>query len=148
MTSDPYNLDRFLKAQEESYDTALDELKAGRKRSHWIWFIFPQLAGLGQSPTSQFYGIKSLDEAAAYLQHPVLGGRLHESLKVLQTLEETDADRIFGELDAMKFRSSLTLFVEADPADPILQAALDRWFDGRKDEKTLRLLAAASLRGA
>ena len=144
--SDPYNLDRFLKAQEDSYDTALDELKAGRKRSHWIWFVFPQLAGLGQSPTSQFYGITSLDEAVAYLQHPILGGRLHESLKVLQALEETSADHVFGELDAMKFRSSLTLFAEADPADPILEAALDRWFGGRKDEKTLQLLA--SLRGA
>jgi uncharacterized protein (DUF1810 family) len=138
--SDPYDLDRFLKAQEDSYDTALDELKSGRKRSHWIWFIFPQLAGLGQSPTSQFYGIKSLEEAAAYLRHPILGGRLHESLKTLQTLEEVNADRVFGELDAIKLRSSLTLFAEADPADPIVEAALDRWFGGRRDEKTLQLL--------
>ena len=137
---EPYDLHRFLKAQEDSYDTALDELKSGRKRSHWIWFVFPQLAGLGQSPTSQFYGIKSLDEAAAYLRHPVLGGRLHESLKTFQILEEVNADRVFGELDAMKFRSSLTLFAEADPADPIVEAALDRWFGGRRDEKTLQLL--------
>jgi uncharacterized protein (DUF1810 family) len=138
--ADPYNLDRFLKAQEDMYDAALDELKSGRKRSHWIWFIFPQLAGLGQSPTAQYYGIKSLDEAAAYLKHPVLGGRLHESLKVLQTLEQTNADQDFGELDAMKFRSSLTLFAEADGADPIVEGALQRWFGGRKDEKTLHLL--------
>ena len=137
---DDHDLDRFLKAQGDTYDTALDELKAGRKRSHWIWFIFPQIAGLGQSPTSQFYGVKSLDEAAAYLRHPILGGRLHESLKTLQMLEETSADRIFGDLDAMKFRSSLTLFAEAAPADPIIEAALDRWFGGRKDEKTLQLL--------
>jgi len=137
---DDHDLDRFLKAQGDTYDTALDELKAGRKRSHWIWFIFPQIAGLGRSPTSQFYGVKSLDEAAAYLRHPILGGRLHESLKTLQMLEETSADRIFGDLDAMKFRSSLTLFAEADPADPIIEAALDRWFGGRKDEKTLQLL--------
>ena len=137
---DDHDLDRFLKAQGDTYDIALDELKAGRKRSHWIWFIFPQIAGLGQSPTSQFYGVKSLDEAAAYLRHPILGGRLHESLKALQMLEETSADRIFGDLDAMKFRSSLTLFAEADPADPIIEAALDRWFGGRKDEKTLQLL--------
>jgi len=136
---DDHDLDRFLKAQGDTYDTALDELKAGRKRSHWIWFIFPQIAGLGQSPTSQFYGVKSLDEAAAYLRHPILGGRLHESLKALQMLE-TSADRVFGDLDAMKFRSSLTLFAEADPADPIIEAALDRWFGGRKDEKTLQLL--------
>jgi len=137
---DDHDLDRFLKAQGDTYDTALDELKAGRKRCHWIWFIFPQIVGLGQSPTSQFYGVKSLDEAAAYLRHPILGGRLHESLKTLQMLEETSADRIFGDLDAMKFRSSLTLFAEADPADPIIEAALDRWFDGQKDEKTLQLL--------
>jgi len=137
---DDHDLDRFLKAQGDTYDTALDELKAGRKRSHWIWFIFPQIAGLGQSPTSQFYGVKSLDEAAAYLRHPILGGRLHESLKALQMLEETSADRVFGDLDAMKFRSSLTLFAEANPSDPIIEAALDRWFGGRKDEKTLQLL--------
>ncbi|MBW8744683.1 MAG: DUF1810 domain-containing protein [Sphingomonas sp.] len=141
--ADPYDLDRFLKAQEDSYDTALDELRTGRKRSHWIWFIFPQLAGLGQSPTSQFYGIKSLEEATAYLRHPILGGRLHECLKVLQPLEQTSADQVFGELDAMKFRSSLTLFAEADPADPIVEVALDRWFDGRKDEKTLQLLGTS-----
>jgi uncharacterized protein (DUF1810 family) len=138
--ADPYDLDRFLKAQEDTYDSALDELKAGRKRSHWIWFVFPQLAGLGQSATSQFYGIKSLEEAQAYLNHPILGGRLHECLKILQTLEQTSADQVFGELDAMKFRSSLTLFTEADGADPILEGALYRWFDGRKDEKTLQLL--------
>jgi len=138
--ADAHDLDRFLTAQEDSYDTALDELKAGRKRSHWIWFVFPQLAGLGQSPTSQYYGVRSLDEASAYLRHPILSGRLHECLKALQTLEETSADRIFGELDAMKFRSSLTLFAEADPADPIIAAALDRWFGGRKDERTLQLL--------
>ena len=138
--ADAHDLDRFLTAQEDSYDTALDEIKAGRKRSHWIWFVFPQLAGLGHSPTSQYYGVRSLDEAAAYLRHPILGGRLHECLKALQTLEETSADRIFGELDAMKFRSSLTLFAEADPADPIIAAALDRWFGGRKDERTLQLL--------
>jgi len=141
--ADPYHLDRFLKAQEDSYDTALDELRAGRKRSHWIWFIFPQIAGLGHSPTSQYYAIKSLEEAIAYLAHPILGGRLHECLKALQTLEQTDANQVFGELDAVKFRSSLTLFAEAHPADPIVEVALDRWFDGRKDEKTLRLLGTS-----
>jgi len=141
--ADPYHLDRFLKAQEDSYDTALDELRAGRKRSHWIWFIFPQIAGLGHSPTSQYYAIKSLEEAIAYLAHPILGGRLHECLKALQTLEQTDANQVFGELDAVKFRSSLTLFAEADPADPIVEVALGRWFDGRKDERTLRLLGTS-----
>jgi len=141
--ADPYHLDRFLKAQEDGYDTALDELRAGRKRSHWIWFIFPQIAGLGHSPTSQYYAIKSLEEAIAYLAHPILGRRLHECLKALQTLEQTDANQVFGELDAVKFRSSLTLFAEADPADPIVEVALDRWFDGRKDERTLRLLGTS-----
>ena len=144
-----HDLDRFLKAQEDTYDTALDELKTGRKRSHWIWFIFPQIAGLGQSPTSRRYGITSLDEAAAYLRHPILGGRLHESLKALQMLEETHADHVFGELDAMKFRSSLTLFAEADPTDAIVEAALARWFGGRKDERTLQILqTSSSSRGA
>lgn len=141
--TDPYDLDRFLKAQEETYDTALDELRAGRKQSHWIWFVFPQIAGLGRSPTAQHYAIKSLEEAKAYLAHPILGGRLHEILKVLQLLEEANADRIFGNLDAMKFHSSLTLFAEADGGDAIVEAALDRWFDGRKDEKTLELLGRA-----
>ena len=145
--ADTYDLDRFLKAQEASYDTALDELKAASERSHWIWFVFPQLAGLGQSPTSQFYGIVSREEAAAYLAHPILGGRLHECLKALQTLEQTDADQVFGALDAMKFRSSLTLFAEADPADPIIEAALDRWFGGRKDDRTLELLGPSPRSG-
>jgi uncharacterized protein (DUF1810 family) len=140
--ADPFDLDRFLMAQEDIYDTALEELRAGRKRSHWIWFIFPQLAGLGSSPTAQHYAIKSLEEAKAYLAHPILGGRLHESLKALQLLEPTSAETVFGELDATKFRSSLTLFAEAE-SDPIVEAALDRWFDGRKDEKTLELLARA-----
>ena len=147
MSDDPFDLDRFVEAQARVYPTVLAELRAGAKRSHWIWFVFPQLAGLGHSPTSQFYGIASLDEAAAYLAHPILGGRLHECLKALQTLEQTNADQVFGTLDAMKFRSSLTLFAEADPADPIIEAALDRWFDGRKDERTLQLLRTSSLRG-
>jgi len=114
---EPFNLDRFLTAQEDAYDTALDELRSGRKRSHWIWFIFPQLAGLGHSPTAQFYAVKSIEEAQAYLAHPILGARLHECLKALQLLETTDAEAVFGELDAMKLRSSLTLFAEADPGD-------------------------------
>lgn len=138
--ADPYNLDRFLKAQASAFDDALRELRAGRKRGHWIWFVFPQLAGLGQSSTSRHYGITSLDEAAAYLSHPVLGRRLRESINVLQMLAEENAENVFGTLDAMKFRSSLTLFAEADPVEPVFREALDRWFDGRKDERTLQLL--------
>ena len=140
---EPFNLDRFLTAQEDAYDTALDELRSGRKRSHWIWFIFPQLAGLGRSPTAQFYAINSIEEAQAYLAHPILGARLHECLKALQLLETTNAEAVFGELDAMKLRSSLTLFAEADPGDAILEAALDRWFEGERDRKTLQLLGRA-----
>lgn len=138
--ADPHDLDRFLKAQDDAYADALDELRAGRKRSHWIWFVFPQIAGLGHSPTAQYYAIKSLDEARAYLAHPILGARLHECLKVLQVLDRTDARAVFGDLDAMKFRSSLTLFAEADPGDAIVEAALNRWFEAKKDEKTLQLL--------
>ena len=138
--SEEYDLDRFLEAQEDAYDTALDELKAGRKRSHWIWFVFPQMAGLGHSPTAQHYGIRSLEESQAYLAHPILGARLHECLKALQLVETSDAREVFGDLDAMKFRSSLTLFAEADPGDAIIEAALDHWFGGAKDEKTLQLL--------
>jgi uncharacterized protein (DUF1810 family) len=138
--ADVHDLDRFLKAQHDAYTDALDELRAGRKRSHWIWFVFPQIAGLGHSPTAQYYAIKSLDEARAYLTHPILGARLHECLKVLQLLDTTDARTVFGDLDAMKFRSSLTLFAEANPGDAIVEAALERWFGGEKDEKTLQLL--------
>jgi uncharacterized protein (DUF1810 family) len=139
----PFDLDRFLTAQEDAYETALDELRSGRKRSHWIWFVFPQLAGLGHSPTAQFYAIRSLEEAQSYLAHPILGPRLHECLKVLQLLETNDAKTVFGELDAMKFRSSLTLFAEADPGDAIVEAALERWFGGERDPKTLQLLGRA-----
>jgi uncharacterized protein (DUF1810 family) len=137
---DAHDLQRFLKAQEDDYGTALEELRQGRKRSHWIWFVFPQIAGLGHSPTAQYYAIRSLEEAQAYLAHPILGARLHECLKALQLLDETDPASVFGNLDAMKFRSSLTLFAEADPNDAIVAAALDRWFGGTGDEKTLQLL--------
>jgi len=115
-------------------------LRSGRKSSHWIWFVFPQIAGLGHSPTAQHYAIRSLEEAQAYLAHPILGARLHECLKALQLLETDDAQSVFGDLDAMKFRSSLTLFAEADPGDAIVDAALDRWFGGERDAKTLQLL--------
>lgn len=138
--ADRFDLDRFLRAQENSYEAALDELKAGRKRSHWIWFVFPQIAGLGRSPTAQHYAICSIAEAQAYLSHPILGARLHESLEVLRLLEPISADAVFGSLDAMKFRSSLTLFAAADGGDAVVATALDRWFGGRKDEATLRLL--------
>lgn len=138
--ADPFNLQRFVEAQQSDYGTALAELRAGRKTSHWIWFVFPQIAGLGQSPTARFYAIGSLDEAKAYLQHPLLGPRLHECLEALRALGPTSAERVFGSLDAMKFRSSLTLFRQADPDDQPVRTALDRWFGGNPDDHTLALL--------
>jgi uncharacterized protein (DUF1810 family) len=141
--ADHFHLDRFLQAQREMYTTALAELRAGRKTSHWIWFIFPQLSGLGRSPTAQHYAIVSLEEAKAYLDHPVLGPRLHECLSALQSLGPKSAEQIFGALDATKFRSSLTLFRAADPDDAFIRAALERWFDSREDEATLKLLRHA-----
>lgn len=138
--NEAFDLERFVEAQAGTYETALQELRAGQKRSHWIWFIFPQLVGLGQSPTARHYGIGSIEEARAYLGHPVLGARLHECLQALDALPPTTPEHVFGTLDAMKLRSSLTLFAEADGDDPIIGRALYRWFGGRKDEKTLQLL--------
>ncbi|WP_442681003.1 DUF1810 domain-containing protein [Sphingomonas sp. ASY06-1R] len=140
---DPFQLDRFLTAQADLYATALQELQRGRKTSHWIWFIFPQIAGLGRSPTAQHYAIRSLDEARAYLRHPILGARLHECLHALDGLPEADAERVFGALDAMKVRSSLTLFRAAAPGDGAVTTALNRWFGGKEDAATLTLLRRA-----
>ncbi|ATE65575.1 DUF1810 domain-containing protein [Rhizorhabdus dicambivorans] len=136
---DPFDLDRFVVAQEASHEGALAEIRRGRKRSHWMWFIFPQLAGLGRSPTAQHYAIRSLEEARGYLAHPVLGARLRSCVEALQDLEQGTADGVFGEVDAMKLRSSLTLF-EAASGERLFAAALERWFDGCRDAATLRLL--------
>ena len=136
----PFNLDRFTTAQDRTYDDVLRELRAGRKASHWMWFIFPQLKGLGRSETAQYYGIASLDEARAYLDHPLLGARLRECLSALQELAPVTAEAVFGSLDATKFRSSLTLFAAADPADRAIAEALQRWFAGKQDGATLQLL--------
>lgn len=138
MTERP-DLDRFVGAQNPVYETALGEIRRGAKRTHWMWFIFPQVAGLGSSEMAQRYGIVSLDEARAYLAHPLLGERLRECTAALQDLTMAKADAVFGEVDAMKLRSSLTLFVQAG-GGPLFDAALARWFGGRKDEETLRLL--------
>jgi uncharacterized protein (DUF1810 family) len=140
---DPFQLERFLTAQADLYATALRELQRGRKTSHWIWFIFPQIAGLGRSPTAQHYAIGSLDEARAYLQHPILGTRLHQCLDALNALPETDVERVFGDLDAMKFRSAHTLFQAAAHGDAIITTALERWFGGKEDAATLTLLRRA-----
>ncbi|MGW8202822.1 MULTISPECIES: DUF1810 domain-containing protein [Sphingomonadaceae] len=139
MTGQKEGLDRFVAAQEEVYPRALAELRAGSKRSHWMWFIFPQLKALGRSPIAQFYGIVSLGEARAYDAHPVLGARYRACVEALQGLSTRDPVAVMGLVDAMKLRSSLTLFEQARPS-PLLAAAIERWYDGERDDATLRLL--------
>jgi len=140
--SDPHDLQRFIDAQESIYETALAELRAGSKRSHWMWFIFPQLRGLGLSPTAQFYGIDSLDEATAYLGHPLLGTRLRECVDaILPWSGRLGAEVIFGATDALKLRSSLTLFDHVEP-NARFAAGLAAFFDGEPDQRTLALLNA------
>lgn len=147
--SEAYDLDRFVTAQQPVYSAALAELRAGRKRTHWIWFVFPQLSGLGSSPTAARYGISGADEASAYLAHPILGPRLHECARVLCEIEGRTAEAIFGFPDFLKVRSSMTLFAHAT-ADPEAAAdfvaVLRRYYldfeDGMEDPKTLALLAA------
>jgi uncharacterized protein (DUF1810 family) len=140
---DPFNLERFVKAQAPVFSSVLDELRAGRKRSHWMWFIFPQLRGLGHSSMADFYGIGSLDEARAYLAHPVLGPRLDLCTRSVLAIENSSLHRIFGSPDDMKFRSSMTLFAfAAGDQGGLFQQALDRWCGGRMDEKTRELLAS------
>jgi len=139
---DPYNLERFVTAQDDggTYQRALDELRAGFKSGHWMWFVFPQIAGLGHSPTSRRYAISSLAEAAAYLEHPVLGPRLRESARILTGIKGRSADQIFGGIDAMKLRSSMTLFQRAAPEEPLFGQVLTRYFDGIPDHATYELL--------
>jgi uncharacterized protein (DUF1810 family) len=141
MTDEPHNLQRFLDAQRGSYASALAELRRGRKTSHWMWFIFPQFAGLGHSPTAQHYAIASLDEAQAYLEHATLGERLRECVQTLHSLpHDKSAVSVLGEVDAEKLRSSLTLFEVVGGGD-LYSAALDRWFGGVRDDATHKLLA-------
>ncbi|CAM5198753.1 calpastatin [Bosea thiooxidans] len=142
--SDPFHLQRFVEAQESSWTAALAEVRAGRKRSHWIWFIFPQMRGLGLSSTSEFYGIVSLDEARAYLAHPVLGPRLAAIAEAVLAHQGQSANAIFGSPDDMKLRSSMTLFDAAsvDGANPY-RAVLRHFFDGVPDPRTLELLGTS-----
>ena len=139
---DPYDLNRFVEAQATIFEQALAELRSGRKRSHWMWFIFPQIAGLGWSPTSRHYAIRSREEAAAYLRHPILGPRLVECVEALLALEGTTASAIFGYPDDLKLRSSATLFARVSPPGSVFHQILDRYFDGAADAKTTRLLDA------
>jgi uncharacterized protein (DUF1810 family) len=134
------DLDRFLIAQRVVYDGVLDELRRGRKSGHWIWFIFPQLVGLGRSETSRYYGIATLDEARAFLADRVLGARLRECAVLLLASDARTADEILGGLDAMKVRSCMTLFHRAAPDEPLFRQVLDRFYAGVADEATERLL--------
>ncbi|MEO8468617.1 MAG: DUF1810 domain-containing protein [Chloroflexota bacterium] len=141
---DPHDLERFLAAQERSYPGALAELQRGRKTGHWIWFVFPQITGLGRSDVSRHYAIASLDEAQAYLANPVLGARLRECAEALLTLRGPTAAEILGGIDSMKVRSSMTLFHRAAPDDPTFPAVLDRYYGGVADDATDVILAAGS----
>jgi len=139
MREDAFDLARFVRAQAGIYEQTLAEIGSGRKRSHWMWFIFPQFAGLGHSPMAQRYAIGSIAEARAYLADPVLGTRYRECVASLQALPATTAERVFGGIDAIKLKSSLTLFDEAGH-EPLFSEAIGRWFEGQRDEATLRLL--------
>lgn len=134
-----YHIDRFLKAQYWDYPVALEEIRNGKKESHWMWYIFPQLRGLGMSTRSVYYGIEDLEEAEAYLAHPELGGRLREITQAALALPETNPYRIFGSPDHMKFHSCMTLFARVSE-DDLFTRALDKFFDGQEDSETLRLL--------
>lgn len=139
--ADPFNLGRFIDAQADVYPEVIAELRAGCKRSHWIWFIFPQMKGLGHSAQASYYGIGSLDEAVAYLRHPLLGPRLVQCTRLVNQLEDSSIREILGWPDDMKFRSSMTLFSQAAEDDTIFRAALEKYFDGEPDRLTLELLS-------
>ncbi len=141
-TPDPHDLQRFVDAQDDlrTYDTALAELRAGRKRSHWMWFVLPQLAGLGMSSTAQHFGIHGLAEARAYLAHPVLGPRLRDCARALADLDTADPVAVLGPIDALKLRSSMTLFARAEPGEPVFRQVLEQYYDGAEDPATVSLL--------
>ena len=141
--NDPHELDRFVKAQTGDYDRAVAEIRSGRKQSHWMWYVFPQLTGLGVSSTARRYAIRSLAEAEAYLHHPVLGPRLIECAESVLAVEGRSAHEIFGAPDDMKLRSCATLFARVSPGQSVFQRLLDRFFAGVPDQATLRLLGAA-----
>jgi len=144
MSDDPFNLARFVRAQEDQYGDALDELLSGRKQTHWIWFVFPQHEALGRSSTARLYGLENLQEAIAYWRHPTLGPRLRECVQAMLGLEGKSAPEILGEVDALKLRSCLTLFLAAAPSEPCFRAALDRYYDDKPDPLTLELLRGSA----
>jgi len=134
--SDPYDLRRFVDAQAHPYDQALQELRDGAKRTHWMWFVFPQVEGLGRSGMAQRFAISGLQEARAYLSHPVLGRRLVECARALTALDTADPVEVFGPVDAQKLRSSMTLFARAAPDEPVFRDVLDHYFGGAEDDAT------------
>ena len=133
-------LDKFVSAQARDYETALAEIRSGRKRSHWMWYIFPQLQGLGYSSTAQYYGIRDLEEAQDYMEHPVLGPRLVEISEALLVLDTSDASAVMGYPDDLKLRSSMTLFELAAPEQPVFSRVLEKYYSGHRDRHTLELL--------
>jgi uncharacterized protein (DUF1810 family) len=140
MSSDPYNLQRFTDAQHPIYGQVRDELAAGQKESHWMWFIFPQIFGLGTSTTAKKYAISGIAEAKAYLDHPLLGFRLRECTQFVNAIKGRSIEHIFGYPDNLKFHSSMTLFAKASADDEMFTAALTKYFDGELDRKTVQLL--------
>ena len=137
---DPFQLSRFVKAQDKIYSRALAELKSGRKRSHWIWFVFPQIEGLGFSSTTQYYSIKSLEEARQYLDHPLLGKRLRECAETILALQGLSASTIFGYPDDLKLKSSMTLFAAAAEGQSVFSRVLEKYYQGNPDQSTLAIL--------
>jgi len=138
--NDRFHLQRFVDAQQPVYETVLSELRDSRKRSHWMWFIFPQISGLGHSVTSQTFALSSLAEAAAYLAHPKLGPRLRECAALVASIEGRSVDEIFDYPDDLKFRSSMTLFAHVAPREPVFAACLEKYFGGQRDPRTLARL--------
>jgi uncharacterized protein (DUF1810 family) len=138
--NDPYNLNRFLQAQENDYAQALSEIKNGQKRTHWMWYVFPQIDGLAFSSTSKYYSIKSVEEAKAYLDHPLLGPRLRECAEAAVGVEGRSARQIFGSPDDLKLRSSATLFASVSPSNSVFERLLEKYYEGERDDNTVRLL--------
>jgi uncharacterized protein (DUF1810 family) len=141
------DLDRFLTAQQQDYDQALGEIRSGRKRTHWMWYIFPQIEGLGFSANAVYYAIRDLQEAAAYLKHPVLGPRLVEISRALLTLSSSNATQVMGSPDDIKLRSSMTLFAMVPGTDPVFGEVLNKFFDGKRDERTVAIVSARKQAG-
>jgi uncharacterized protein (DUF1810 family) len=138
-----FDLERFISAQDRVYSTVVGELRSGMKASHWMWFIFPQIDGLGSSPTARHYAIRSLDEARAYLAHPILGSRLIECTELVNTVEGKSLHEIFGSPDDRKFHSSVTLFSLIEPRESVFERALAKYFSGELDERTITILGIA-----